>query len=682
MAFQDLVALFTALLVVLLPGIAVLLALQVRRTLWIAGLAPVCSVGVATLVGMLCGLVGLPYNGWALGIATMSLLVVGGFGWWRARRSAGEPAVRRVRNTRALVTTAFGAAVLLGAFAYTLRTWLSGMGRNLSSIPQEHDTIVHTELVAYIMRTGRGAAWQLLPIDLLSGGPVSFYPSGMHLLSAAVAGVVGDPVLAFNAVTVVLLGVCLALSAAALTFVAARQARLGAPLSLVAAAIAALVAVGLNAPTISFASQGGVLPNAAALILSLGVVAVLLDLRRRDWLAAVAVAVGCVGLLALHPSAAMTVGLTLLGWWAGQAIAKGGLARIRQALAPTALAALVTGVLGAPLFAQLISVSGRTASFPPDVAVTPLSVALEQTLQLPLTGYLPEYSGRIQVAALVLAGLGVAVLVLSRRMLGPVLALAVWVLVTVGMRLSPGTGYEAAITGFFYNSIMRVQAHVGLLVPVLAGLGVVITAAAVGAWWRRHVPGRFAPAPAWAALAIAGVVVAGYALVPAKDYMRVSAHYLASRYGAPDLPRVGVHDQDGFDFLDGKVKPGERVMNSANDGSTYLYVEKNIPVVNSIALGFAQAPYTYQLLTRFDTYPTDAEIRKEVVDLNITWVYVDTEPPNIGAAGSPENWAGGGVFNTAPGLESLDGLPGLTEEFRSGPVRIYRLDLDVVKGIN
>ncbi|MEO6090558.1 MAG: DUF6541 family protein [Umezawaea sp.] len=674
MTFSDATLLLVALIAVVLPGAALLFALGVRRLLWTVGLAPAASVGVATIVGMVCGLVGLPYGGWALGAAVVVLLVVAAV---RAREAVEGRGLPRVRGRVGPI--AAGGAVLLLAVLYGLRTWMSGMGGTLTSIPQEHDTILHTELVAYIMRTGRGAAWQLLPVDLLSGSPVSYYPSGMHLLAAATGDVVGGPIAGLNAVTVVLLGVCLVLSAAALTFVAAKQARLGVPASLTAAGIAGLVAVGLNAPTITFATQGGLLPNAAALCLAPGVIAVLLDLRERDWSAAVAIAVGCLGLLALHPSAAMTVGLTLVVWWIGRAFDRGGLALLRAQAAPTAVAVAVAGVLAAPLLILLTTVSTRTASFPPDVGAVPLSVALKQTLALPFTGYLPEYNGQWQVAALALTALGVAAVLVSRRALGPMVAAAVWALITIGMWVSPGTGPDAVITGFYYNSILRVRSHVDLLVPVLAGLGVVITSVIVVRGLRRVSSGRFARRPVHLVVALSVVVAAVYALVPGLSYLRVSAHYLASRYGAPDLNRVGPHDQDGFDFLDGRVKPGERVMNSANDGSTYLYVEKGIPVVNTIALGFAQAPYTYQLLERFDTYPTDAEIREEVVDLNITWVYVDTDPPTIGASGSPENWAGGGGFTSAPGLDSLDGLPGLTEEFRSGPVRVYRLDLDEVK---
>jgi len=664
--------------VVLLPGVSVLAMLGVRRALWLAGLSPVVSVGVATVVGMVCGLLGLSFGVVPLGVATALAAAVGVLRWARARRSAAP--ARRRRTARSAVSSAAGLLVLLVGVAYAVRTWMLGMAGDLSKVPQEHDTIVHSELVAYIMNTGRGAPWQLLPIDFLSNGPVHFYPSGMHLLSAAVGELTGDPIRGLNGVTVLLLGVCAALSTAALAFVAARRARLGAPAALLAAGFGALVAVGLNAPTITLTAQGGVLPNAAALVLTPGFAAVLLSVRRRDWSGAVAVAIGFTGLVALHPSAVMSVGVTVVAWWLGELMSRGGLARLRGQLAPLAVAGGLAALVAAPLLVQLVGQSGKTSGFPADVPAAPLATALGQTLSLPLTGYLPQYEGRAQVAAFLLAVVGALVLLTTRRALGLLTATAAWVAITVGMWISPGSGFESAITAFFYNAMLRIRSHVYLLVPVLVGVGVVLACCLVAARLRRTRPLRGRATPALAlATAFALVVAAGYALAPARGYLEVNAHYLGTRYGDPDLLRVDRDDFAAFDFLAGRVGPGERVMNSANDGSTYLYVEKGIPVVNTIAMGFERAPYTYQLLQRFNRYPTDDGIRELVLDLDITWVYVDGAPPPIGAAGSPENWAGNGLFTFAPGLADLAGLPGLTEEFRSGEVRVYRLDRAVVE---
>jgi hypothetical protein len=228
--------------------------------------------------------------------------------------------------------------------------------------------------------------------------------------------------------------------------------------------------------------------------------------------------------------------------------------------------------------------------------------------------------------------------------------------------------------------MLRIRAHVTLLTPILAAIGVVLTARAVAAWLRRRQVLRPVPLrTGWVSVAFVALVMLVYLVVPARHYAQASAAYLATRYAHPDLLRVTADDQAAIDYLAGKVRPGERVMNSANDGSSFLYVEKNIPIVNNATLGTVKAPYTYELLQWFNRYPQDAEIRELVLELNIKWVYVDLNPPTIGAAFSPEGWAGGQTFTFAPGLRNLDGLPGMTEEFRSGSVRVYHLDLDAVR---
>ena len=116
-------------------------------------------------------------------------------------------------------------------------------------------------------------------------------------------------------------------------------------------------------------------------------------------------------------------------------------------------------------------------------------------------------------------------------------------------------------------------------------------------------------------------------------------------------------------------------MNNANDGSTFLYVEYGIPVVNISTLGLANLPHTYQLLGSFNRFASDAAVRDELAALNVAWVYVDAEAPVTGSPGSPDNWTRGQPFAVAPGLEGLVGLPGVRQEFRSGSVSVYSVDL-------
>jgi hypothetical protein len=141
---------------------------------------------------------------------------------------------------------------------------------------------------------------------------------------------------------------------------------------------------------------------------------------------------------------------------------------------------------------------------------------------------------------------------------------------------------------------------------------------------------------------------------------------------------IGPDDRAAAAWLVAHVRPGERVFNSPNDGSTYLYVEHGIPVVNVYALGLAEIPYTYRLLQRFNSYPTDPDVRKQLVDLNVRWVYLDQRTPRIGSVGSPENWAGDDGFQLAPGLSGIERLPGITTAFRAGSVTVFSLNLDAL----
>ncbi|MGH4023954.1 MAG: DUF6541 family protein, partial [Pseudonocardiaceae bacterium] len=260
---------------------------------------------------------------------------------------------------------------------------------------------------------------------------------------------------------------------------------------------------------------------------------------------------------------------------------------------------------------------------------------------------------------------------------GPVTAWAAWCLITIGEFRAPGHGPASLITGFFYHALLRTWAHVSLLVPVLAALGVVLSANLVAVLVRRRTPLRARPVAALLAL----LAWAGYLAGQTPEYTRTNVAALASRYSDPDFVRVDADDQRAIDWLAARVRPGQRVLNSPNDGSAYLYVERGVPVVNVYTLGVSAVPYSYRLLESFRSYPTDASVRATILNLDIAWVYVDAEAPQIGSRGSPGGWAGSNGFSLAPGLTGLDGLPGLRPAFRSGSVTVYALDLDVVRAL-
>ncbi len=672
--------LLVALLVTYLPGLTLLLALGVRRAPLLLGLPPAISVGLAGLAAVATAVTGTGFG--LVSMAGMSLLIVVVAGvvtqlgrrtaWSREPSTAGSSNRSTVDRTVRVVSV----VTVLGGAAVGVLTWLRLLG-NLSTVPQEHDMIIHVLQTAYIARTGAGAPWQVMPADVLTGEPVAFYPAGFHLLAASVAGVTGSAVDAVNAMTVVLLAVALSLSAASLTAVAARQLRLPPLVAALAAGLAALVAAGLYRPTFALMHDGGILPNAATLSMAPGVIAGILLLPVLDRRAAIAVGLACAGLVLVHPSAVMTVALTVLAWWAGHAGTRRGRAELRHQTHALFIVGVVATIVVAPVLLEAVPAAGQTASFPPDIPPTPFGEAVGSTFGLVYGGYFDPQSQLGQAMAAILVAVGVAAIVALRRGFGPVAAWVVWCSVTIAAFLTPGTGIESPVTAFFYNTQVRIWSHVSLLVPVLVGLGLAISSASVAVWLRRRVPLPVG----WSTVALALLVWSAYLTGPATGYADTNVTAVASRYSAPHFSRVDSDDLTAIDWLAERVKPGQRVLNSPNDGSTYLYVEHGVSIVNVFPLGLAAVPYSYELLDSFAAYPAQQELRDMLLQLNVAWIYVDADAPRIGTAGSPEGWAGTDGLSTVPGFTDLDGLPGLSRVFQEGSVRVYRLDLDVVAAL-
>nr|MBA3653231.1 hypothetical protein [Actinomycetota bacterium] len=257
-----------ALVVVVAPGSAGLLAIGVRRTFWHVALAVPLSAAVATLTAAACAVVHVGYGPIPLGLVTAGLIAV-----VLARRPAlVEDADDDDRRWPGGPVAVLGLVLGAVGIALSLKSWMSGIGP-LSTVAQEHDMIVHGVATAFIERTGRGAPWQIVPADVLTGGHVSFYPSGLHLMMAATARLTGSVVIGMNAVTVVVLGVAWPLSAGALAYATARRIGLDRAAGVLGGGIAALVAPGLYRPVFSLLQEGGVLSNAASLVLAPGVIA-------------------------------------------------------------------------------------------------------------------------------------------------------------------------------------------------------------------------------------------------------------------------------------------------------------------------------------------------------------------------------------------------------------------------
>jgi hypothetical protein len=678
-----------AVLVLLVPGACLLLALGVRDLVALFGAAAPVTAGLALVAAMVFAISGIPFHAASFGVFTLLVLLAAGVPMHRRRRrravlvdpnppTAGNDLEGGARPlARTLGWLAGAAAVGLGSL-----TWFRGMG-SWATPSQEHDPIVHSVATAYIHFTGNAAPWQVLPVDLASHASVSYYPAGFPALSALVTDFFGNPMTGMNLLWVAALAVAWPMSAAAFAALAARTAGYGRGWTELAAGVAALIAAVLYRPGFAFAHDGGILPNAVALVMVPGLLAALLTVRPRQWPRALAVAVGCAGVVSIHPSAAVSLGSCALAVWVGMAFGKSGRAHLRSIVAPLAVVAGAALVLLIPTLLGAAGSSGLASSWTPEIPAQSPSGALGQTLTLAYGGYFDPTSQLSQLTLGTLAIAAVMVALLLRRgwvVLAPWL---VWVAITIDFRLSPTAGVGSLIGGFFYRSANRISAHVYAFTPSLIGFGAVAVLCVL-VTRTAHVPHRFRfrerPVDvAIPALVVVGLVLAAFTATTLVGYARVNAHTVAERYSDPQFTRYGNDDAAAIAWLDGKVKPGERIMNNANDGSTLGYVSDELPIVNDHSMGLLDYPYTIDLLARFDQYPQDADIRALIIKLDIAWVYVDTDAPGIGD--NSQGRLGPAPYTVAPGLTQLADLPGLTPVYSSGHVHIYHVSLAAVAAL-
>ncbi|MBO0875529.1 MAG: hypothetical protein J2P19_19285, partial [Pseudonocardia sp.] len=189
------------------PGLALLVALGVRQRVLLVGAAPAASVGVAVLTASAAALLGVRFGPVAL-VGGTAVLAAAGFGLGRVlRRFTGQPAalpppsakplLPPLRGVSSLLAQLAGLVFLLTGAGLALRSWVEGFGGwdyGLGTYNQDHDTILHAVLTAYIQHTGRGAPWQIMPADVVVGSPTVYYPDGFHLVAATVGAVFGNPV--------------------------------------------------------------------------------------------------------------------------------------------------------------------------------------------------------------------------------------------------------------------------------------------------------------------------------------------------------------------------------------------------------------------------------------------------------------------------------------------------------
>ena len=663
MSVGDLLLLLWGAVCLFVPGGTLLLPMRaVPRVVAVAG-APGVTLGILYVAALIGGATGLPFG---LGLAGAVWLVLLGIAVLLGRD--GVPAGRSGPATSPVQVV--GAVATAGAAVLGTVIWVRGMG-GLSAIPQEHDTIVHSELVAHILRTGQAAPWQAVPGDLVSGHPTGFYPNGFHLYAAVVGGLGANPVLALNAAMVTLFAPALSVGVAVLGL-RLRPSRL-APL---VAGSAALVAAVSYHPISILMHDGGILPNAASFALMPGAGALLLVVARGPWAGALPVALLVAGLVVLHPTSTVTTGLTAAVWLLTTAVASPEARRhLRRDLAVLAAGAAAGAALLVPFVLAALgvtTVSGNVlpgvGGFGRNVVHTGLWQSLLLAVTAPYGGYLDPHFHATQIWITGLSLAGLAICLVRRRNAAMVAAFAVWAAFLFAFLARLPVPPVPTLSGLYYNSYSRISGGVAVVQWLAAGVAVATLVELLARALHRVRavrPGVLTPVLGAAAVVALFVVVC-------LPYAGRDIEIAALRYRNPAYNRVDAFDLQAAAYVAQRIRPGERVMNNANDGSTFGYVFYGLRIVVTQSIGSRSAPYMAELLGGFNRLGEDPAIRATVCRLHITWAIVDDDAPRVGVRGV--SWAPGGGFTVPTGLLHLDGVPGVSRAARFGHVTVYTVD--------
>ncbi|MGY1731879.1 DUF6541 family protein [Geodermatophilus sp. SYSU D01045] len=677
---SDTGVLLAGLALLYLPGLLFLAVCRVRSLVLWVGAAPAVTLGLLQVAALLGAPVGAPV--WTAGAALLAVLAVAGVvlevraGADGVVRGVLGSAVDRVR-TRPWAAGLAVAAVGTGCWLAST-TWLRGF-HGLSTPSQEHDMVQHLLMAAYVARTGEASPFELMPLDLATGENARFYPGGLHTFAGLVSDVAPDPVVGFNAATVLVLGV-----AAPVTLFAAVVAVAGRRDGLVAGALAALFASVLYRPSFQLALDGGILGYAAGLALAPVVACCLLRLPRRLGADVLVTPVVVLAVFAVHPSMAVFV--------AGTTAVAGAVALprspVRRWVAERWRVLLATGgatvVLLVPWLLASSRVGDQVSSYPERPATEPfLDVAL-RLLRFTYSGFFDPGQTLYHAAFAVLFAVGALGCLTRLRLLPLLAAWAAWALLAIAFNAGlSGAPVVAQVAGFFYNSLTRLVDLSWVLAPAVAGAG--LAALLGGAAELAARPGRGDAGSRRArVLQAAGPVVAAalalvFLLTAGLSYRDRNTEAVAARYGEPGFVRVSADDRAAFDWLGDQDDVG-RVLNNGNDGSTYLYVYEGIPVVNVFPLGVAESRYGIYLMEHFDRIATDPKVRCLVQRYDITHLLVSRTSPPVWAAAAPFGWVDTPLFDAAPGFAGLDDVDEVDLVFRNGDASVYAVDESVLDG--
>jgi len=634
--------------VLMLPGLLVARAAGLAG--WTSlGAAPLVSYGIAATAGPITSFLGIAWRPWTMLAATGALA---GACWamrsWLRRGPAGSAAGGRTppkpaadRCADRIVAAGVLAGAVLGAVAI-----MRGIG-GLDAVHQGWDAGFHANAIRFISDTGNAAPGALSAINNYEDDAF-FYPNAQHVLTSIVGQLGGgSPVQSLLNAQMLLLPGIAGLGLAVL--VRAFRGRVA------LAASVPLVLVSFNGFPYDLLSRGPLLPYATGVALVPAFMALLGEaLARRTTPIVALTAIGAAGLLAVHPSTALTaaiftIPLLVHRWRAGRPVA-------RTAEALTLLkVGVVSAIVGLPFVLGAVAV-GEARAVVDWPAFETAGQALGHLLLLEHGG------GGPQLWLVALLAVGVAHVGGIRQLWWWLAGAGVFGCLFVAVS-STDSPLSEALTQPWWNDRWRFLALVSLGLAMVAAHGAVVVGESLAGAVRRLLGDR-AMTPRTALGGAMVAVLAGFGVISNSFYVpdneqRVSANYQGG-------PTVTSSEQSAMRALAEMAGSTGRVMNDPGDGSAWMYALEGVRPI----FGHVIDPATFGsigrdqqlLLSSFHCVDSSPAVRELVQKYDIDYVFT-------GEGYLRDD------FSRIPGLEDLRMVDSLELVYAGAGSAIYRVRL-------
>jgi hypothetical protein len=520
-------------------GLAAAWLLGLRTPLLLGVAAVPTGVGLLLVTSHVLGALGLQTP--LVMNAAVSLAVAAMIAAAQWLRTRGVPAALPTAEPPSPLVWAgatIGALLAMGA-------WLAGIG-DFGLPPQGNDDIWHGYLVERLTHMPMITAGDVAPVLADAAHPILYYPYGIHLSGAVIHEVTGVSVAeTLNGTWVVQIGMLVPFGLAAVAW------RLLPDRPWVAFWSGALSPGVTVFPYLTV----GLLPYSAALAMTPGLLAVLLAfLDPRLRVPGVVLALAGVAVFVTHPAAALAAAV-LAALVAIERVLRLAAPRDLRLAARRLLPPAALGVIGSIPWLLAGDAGGLTMPEPnPAVDGAASAVLMLLALASPWTPAQP--------ALAMLVGAGVVTSIVSRRAMALTVGLVVFGALYVGV--IAGVGAVAALTGPWYGGWPRLLAVVGLIVPLLAGLGI----AGIVGLSRRFLTRRPMPrAPLL--IAVLAVTVGSLASFGALYGVARGQSIVRTAWHSHGL--VTSQDVRLLEAVADGLGPADRVLNSPRDGSTWMY---------------------------------------------------------------------------------------------------------------